>query len=83
MVVEKGACVRAGDNCVYLLVVKQDLQYFMCSPSEFNSESSTNPLSLLFYYSLLYITTSLRITIHTFITYNYYTLIISFESIES
>ena len=82
MVVEKGACVRAGDNCVYL-VVKQDLQYFMCSPLEFKSESLTNPLSLLFYYSLLYITTSLRITIHTFITYNYYTLIISFESIES
>ncbi|KGT71594.1 hypothetical protein MG7_01108 [Candida albicans P34048] len=63
-------------------VVKQDSQYFMCSPFEFNSESSTNPLSLLFYYSLLY-TTSLRITIHTFITYNYYISIISFESIES
>ena len=73
MVVEKGrACVRAGDNCVYL-VVKQDLQYFMCSPLEFNSESLTNPLSLLFYYSLLYITTFLRITIHTFITQLLYT----------
>ena len=64
------------------IVVKQDLEYFMCSPFEFNSESSRNPLLLLFYYFLLH-TSFLGTTFTLFITYNYYIPIISFESIES